>query len=274
MTELQKRILSAAILTIITTMVFVSGESFAKAYIFSLGIFLNDEIITNFFCVVRKSMSYLLTQGLYSILCAFYFLFPQLTLFSTIFLGVAVLSNILLFCHLVMVGGSSAFIQKISQKYPSSIFIYIFSLMVPLFQIVSFENWKIILAQLLVINFSMDIGAWFFGINFGKNPLYPRVSPKKTVEGLIGGVFLTVLVGLLFDYIFFHKFIALKTLFFAFLGITSQMGDLVQSMIKRQFHLKDSSNLIPGHGGVYDRIDGLIFVTPFLVLVYQIWGIH
>jgi phosphatidate cytidylyltransferase len=112
--------------------------------------------------------------------------------------------------------------------------------------------------------FFADTVAYFFGRAFGKHKLYPAVSPKKTWEGSVGGVIGSVLatvgVGSLWtipELPVLHA-IALGVLA-SFVG---QSGDLVESMIKRTFGVKDSSNILPGHGGMLDRIDAMLFVAP------------
>jgi len=109
----------------------------------------------------------------------------------------------------------------------------------------------------------VDTGAWFVGKRWGKRPLWPSVSPHKTWEGLLGGVVIGTLGLIIYTLIF--KEVKLPILGLIVLALAAQAGDLVESKIKRQFKLKDSSNLIPGHGGVYDRLDGLIFVVPFFI---------
>jgi phosphatidate cytidylyltransferase len=112
-----------------------------------------------------------------------------------------------------------------------------------------------------------DSLAYFVGKSLGKRKLYETVSPKKTVEGaygsLVGGVIAAVLLGRL-------VLNGLEIPFLIFLGIiigaTSIIGDLVESMFKRDAGVKDSGNLIPGHGGILDKIDGLLFAAPVLYL--------
>lgn len=130
---------------------------------------------------------------------------------------------------------------------------------------------------------SMDVGAYIVGTNLKGPKLAPSISPNKTWSGLIGGIVLAVAVSEFYFY-FLEKsglFVALSTrvqmLFACSAGLVaavSQIGDLIESAIKRHLGLKDTSNIIPGHGGVFDRIDGLIFVAPFvyfvLVLAY-VW---
>jgi phosphatidate cytidylyltransferase len=104
----------------------------------------------------------------------------------------------------------------------------------------------------------------------GKHKLAPKLSPKKSIEGSIGGVVASTLVGGLYAYFIVSKFIDLKgaVWIFALIGgigsIVSQVGDLVASGIKRNFEIKDYGNCIPGHGGIMDRFDSVIFVAPMI----------
>jgi phosphatidate cytidylyltransferase len=134
------------------------------------------------------------------------------------------------------------------------------------------ENWVTLIIGLFLLNFSVDTAAWFFGKNFGKHKLWEKVSPKKTIEGFIGGV---VTATIAFS-IYWTSLVGDINLSFVlsiiFIACCSQLGDLVQSKIKRQFEVKDSSNLIPGHGGVYDRVDSLIFVSPLFAIVIKLFS--
>jgi len=117
----------------------------------------------------------------------------------------------------------------------------------------------------------MDTGAWFFGKKFGKNKLWPSVSPNKTVEGLIGGMILSGLLGGICFHLLYNQFSISLFFLFCFLGLLAQLGDLLQSKMKRQVGIKDSSNLIPGHGGVFDRVDSLFFLTPFFLAFFTLY---
>lgn len=122
-----------------------------------------------------------------------------------------------------------------------------------------------------------DVGAFFAGTFFGKHKLCPEISPKKTVEGVIGGVVVNVAVimlsGLFFSQVFYggEKQVNYLVLFLiGFFGtFVSILGDLSFSMIKRSCHIKDFGQVIPGHGGVLDRFDSVIFTAPFVFFLVR-----
>ncbi|MGD1914304.1 MAG: phosphatidate cytidylyltransferase [Rivularia sp. (in: cyanobacteria)] len=109
-----------------------------------------------------------------------------------------------------------------------------------------------------------DIGAYFFGKYFGKTPL-SGISPKKTVEGAIFGITASVVVGIAVAYyINLPKFYVTGAALGSLIGIASLLGDLTESMLKRDAGVKDSGDLIPGHGGILDRTDSYIFTAPLV----------
>jgi phosphatidate cytidylyltransferase len=110
-----------------------------------------------------------------------------------------------------------------------------------------------------------DTCALVSGLLFGKHKLYPKISPKKTYEGLIGGVLGSILVAFVFGSLFLPETgKPALALLAAGIGILGQFGDFSESMIKRSAQVKDSGNLIPGHGGMLDRLDSFLFSSPFL----------
>ena len=129
----------------------------------------------------------------------------------------------------------------------------------------------------LFVVWAMDVGAYIIGSNLKGPKLAPKISPNKTWSGLIGGILFSVAVSAIyFGFLVYFRLISIDTkskiLFAVLAGIVaalSQVGDLIESAIKRHVNIKDSSSLIPGHGGIFDRIDGLIFVAPF---VYWLFG--
>ncbi|MFH1771203.1 MAG: phosphatidate cytidylyltransferase [Candidatus Omnitrophota bacterium] len=119
---------------------------------------------------------------------------------------------------------------------------------------------------LLFVTKSSDIGAYLWGRKFGKVPLIKRVSPRKTIEGSAGGVFTSLCVGIIFS--FFIKSMNFWETFYIIiiLAVIAQLGDLFESLIKRDCQVKDSGKIFPGMGGILDVIDSLIFTAPILYL--------
>ncbi len=132
-----------------------------------------------------------------------------------------------------------------------------------------FHGAKLVLFVCLIV-WAADSGAYFAGKSFGKRKMAPAVSPNKTIEGLIGGIIAATVVGWLFaDWFsieFSSVFVMLVTIFATV--VISVLGDLVESMFKRVSGIKDSSNIIPGHGGVLDRVDSLTAAFPVFALLY------
>ena len=118
--------------------------------------------------------------------------------------------------------------------------------------------------------------AYFVGSLIGKHKLIPEVSPKKTVEGAIGGVLFSALLSLVYgiglDFVLKNIEVNYLRLFLfgAVLSVVSQLGDLIASLIKREYGVKDYSNIFPGHGGVMDRIDGITFASLFIYIVFLV----
>lgn len=115
-----------------------------------------------------------------------------------------------------------------------------------------------------------DIAAFVTGSLIGKHKLYPKISPKKTVEGLVGALLGSVLIGLLFRALFLPQLsLAICVMLGVGMGFLGQLGDFSESMLKRSAQVKDSGSLIPGHGGILDRLDSFLFSAPFLYHVLQ-----
>jgi len=127
-----------------------------------------------------------------------------------------------------------------------------------------------IILGILVIIWSNDTFAYLVGRQFGKHKLFEKISPKKTIEGFLGGLFF----GMIASVIIANATQSLSTAQWLILSIiiafSGAIGDLVASKFKREAGIKDSSNLIPGHGGFLDRLDSLIFVSSFVYLYFQI----
>lgn len=124
-----------------------------------------------------------------------------------------------------------------------------------------------IVLWMMIIVWSMDTGAYFAGKSIGGPKMSPKISPNKTWAGLIGGAVTAVIFGLIaahyFDLGFRLEFLIPAA---AALAVWSQIGDLAESALKRHFDVKDSGAVIPGHGGIMDRVDGVVFAAPAVAL--------
>ena len=133
------------------------------------------------------------------------------------------------------------------------------------------EGLHFILYAFLVV-WLTDTGAYIFGKLLGKHKLWPVISPNKTIEGFIGGLFSSLIVPLvMIFFVDFNMNIWLILLITIILSMFGQLGDLVESGFKRHFGAKDSGRILPGHGGILDRFDSFMFVLPLLnILLIQI----
>lgn len=125
------------------------------------------------------------------------------------------------------------------------------------------DNGGLIVLWVMIIVWSMDTGAYFAGKNIGGPKMAPKISPNKTWAGLVGGTVTAVVLGLIAAHYFNFDFGVMVIIpVAAALAIWSQMGDLAESALKRHFDVKDSGAIIPGHGGIMDRVDGIVFAAP------------
>ena len=135
------------------------------------------------------------------------------------------------------------------------------------------EHGLFLLIMIIVTAFGTDIFAYFSGYFFGKHKLIPAVSPKKTVEGAIGGTLLAAALfvgcGVLYANLYKVARPHVLSLFIcgALLSVISQLGDLIASYFKRNSGIKDYGTIFPGHGGILDRFDSVMFIAPFVTMV-------
>jgi len=126
-------------------------------------------------------------------------------------------------------------------------------------------NGKLLTILLFALVWINDIFAYLSGMAFGRHPLFKRVSPKKTIEGSLGGCAMTILVAYLANHFWLHAMGNLEMMGLAAVVVVfGSLGDLCESMLKRQAGVKDSGNVIPGHGGILDRFDAMFLAVPFV----------
>jgi phosphatidate cytidylyltransferase len=147
--------------------------------------------------------------------------------------------------------------------------VILFGLMGRLLDNTLYQFW---LFLVIASTFASDTGGYIFGKNFGKHKLAPKISPGKTIEGVIGGFLFSMIAAFVVRAIFWPEFspyiLAVIAMSITVFGV---LGDLCESLIKRGFNVKDSGSLIPGHGGILDRVDGLMFTAPFVYFVSEFY---
>lgn len=135
------------------------------------------------------------------------------------------------------------------------------------------EHGKMLIGYAIISAWGTDIFAYFIGKRFGKHH-FSKISPKKSIEGCIGGIVGVLIMAMVYTLIInnfvdiniSYIYIVISTIV---LSLISQIGDFSASSIKRMVDIKDFSNLIPGHGGMLDRIDSLIFIAPFAYMIFN-----
>ena len=135
--------------------------------------------------------------------------------------------------------------------------------------------YNILIWLIFITAFGTDIFAYFTGMLIGKHKLCPNISPKKTVEGAVGGVVGSIILSGLFGFIFCREYLIYCLILGVVGGIMSQLGDLSASVIKRKLKIKDYGKLIPGHGGILDRFDSVLFTAPtvyYTILIISIFN--
>ncbi len=265
-----ERIISAAVLIAIVIVALISGILPTFILLVLLGVLITDELGVNFFRRNRLSLEYALMQLAFLLPVIFFGYIEYSPIWGDLFINAACVFHVLLGGYLFFERMHSTRIIDLFKKFP-----YVSALftLLPTMSLVwiAYHPERIgLIFVLFLITWGMDTGGWFFGKRFGKHKLWPQVSPKKTVEGLIGGMLSAGIFGGVAAHFLWPKVGTSEVIIFILLGGLAQLGDLVQSKLKRQFKIKDSSKLIPGHGGVYDRLDSLFYLAPFYVVILKI----
>ncbi len=209
---------------------------------------------------VKSYLPYAVMLALVLLLCVFGLGEKTILLYLTLVVCV----NLFLIKKLINPGGSR--ITNV-QKYAYSTFYIsggvVFTILLPSY---GGEYTSYLVAGVFALIWINDTFAFIVGKSIGKHKLLERISPKKTVEGFVGGAVFSCLAS-----IFIYKFTGLLSISLwitvaVVTAIFGTVGDLIQSQLKRQAGVKDSGQLMPGHGGIYDRLDSIIFASPFIYL--------
>ncbi len=263
---MKTRIISGAvmgcILAVILTLGFLVNTVFITVSVALLAAFASYELLHNASGIISKPT--IISVGVYVFLSVF-----------SLQLGKASFQSILCWFIAVLIYpifGAILVLRKHKEFNLAQIFA-IFAVPTVL-SLVFFSLGGIIISRdgiyclLLLLNFSSvnDMGAYFVGVKFGKHKLCPEISPKKTVEGALGGLASSIIVSIILALCFKKSLLIALAITIPFCAI-SVVGDLLASAIKRSVGLKDYSNLIPGHGGILDRVDSVIMVAPIMYIL-------
>jgi len=262
---MKTRILSAVIMfAIFIPVLLVGGEVFALASGL-IGCFALYELIH--LKVKEKSVPFL-TKAL-AYLATVYIIFSNYTSQDIIFSVDYRLLCLLIFIFLipiVLVGNNKKYSFQDGLYLLGATLLVGFSFNL----LILIRNYSLeTLIYLFLITIITDTFAMLTGMYIGRHKLCPEISPKKTIEGLIGGTIMGVFVAFMFYITVINPSVSYLSLFIVTISLSliGQLGDLVFSQVKRYYEVKDFSNLIPGHGGVLDRLDSIIFV----VLMYTLF---
>lgn len=249
MKELIVRTLSGVLyISIVIFTLFASHEWFIGLFFILALITLNEFLRI---VKVKSLIPYLLLAG-----TLFFFSYKEIDMVAIYILLIAtIFVNLFLFKEVLVLYKFSLFEKR---RY-----LYIFFYIINGFVFLTLIPPKFIIGVFILI-WSNDTFAYLIGKRFGKRKLIERISPKKTLEGFFGGIIGTIIAGF-FIFIYTSLLSLVIWLLLALIiSIIGTIGDLIQSKFKRQVGLKDSGRLMPGHGGLYDRLDSIIYASPFV----------
>ena len=256
-----KRVLSGVIGLPIVALILIYGNIYIIDIFFAVIALLSIYEYMNAFKKEYKPVKEL--GYLSCIIIAFIHIIPKEYILLTIALFITII--IALLFMKVIASNMKTKVQDIAITFFGICYIVFFLAFIPL--LYGMQNGKFLIWFILVAAWGTDTCAYFVGVKFGKHK-FTKISPKKSKEGCIGGTLGSVIIAIIYT-ICINKFAGLEISYAYIAGITfvlsilSQIGDLAASTIKRTVGIKDFGNLIPGHGGMLDRIDSIIFIAPF-----------
>ena len=270
-----KRVLTALIGFPIVTLALVFGNCYiidiAMAIVTSMAFYEYSHCINLKYKMI-KWIGYLCC-----IFMAFLHIIPSEVYIGAIIVGLPTIL-LLLFLHIILTNMKIEF-KDIAMSFIGVCYIIGFTVFIPVLYGSSgnsdLQNGKILIWYLLLSTWGTDIMAYLIGKHFGKHK-FSKVSPNKTIEGCVAGTLGAIIVCLIYTY-FLKEFLNMEVYSYLsiiiislILSIISQIGDFAASTIKRQFDIKDFSEIFPGHGGMIDRIDSVMFAAPYAYFIFII----
>ncbi len=231
-----------------------------------------------FFCTLYSKESFIVFASLVSILCLYEYgkmtqiTKVQLVLMNLLNFGILFSTELWMFVSMVFI----PIVLELfcNRKNPienlGKLFFGLIYISLPFKLIIDMNFQKLFILYIFIIIWTSDSFAYLIGRKIGRTKLIPHISPKKTVEGLLASIlFGNMMAYVLWSYSSMYSlgtFILLANI----ICIAGILGDLVESMVKRQYNVKDSGNILPGHGGILDRFDSFIFSCPFIYIFTEI----
>jgi phosphatidate cytidylyltransferase len=261
------------LVSIIAIPVILAASYFGGYYFLFFVLVISLISFYEFALLVRnKNMHVNMLMGL---LCVFFFVVNSylklLDNYTSLLIVIAAL------CAMELFRNKSSALLNLGAAFLGILYIGLFSstlVLIREFYILPGENYLnggLLIISIFVSIWICDSAAYYIGSAFGKHKLFPRVSPKKSWEGTIAGFVFTLLAMiasklLVLDFLSWNSAIGIGII----VGVFGQIGDLIESLFKRESGVKDSSALIPGHGGIFDRFDSLIFSAPLIFILLKL----
>ncbi len=264
----KNRIISALLILVILIFMFVIGNKYIVDVLLAFVAFLSIDEYFNAISKVSNPVRWIGYISCLSIACIH--LIPQEYITTYAILALPVIL-IILFAQVVATEMKTSF-KDIAYTFLGIFYVVFFTMFIALIQ--GMNNGKILIWYTFGAAWGSDVFAYIVGKHFGKHK-FSKVSPKKSIEGCVAGVIGAVGLMLIFTY-FANTYWNLNVAYWyiALIGVAlsllGQIGDFAASSIKRYVDIKDYSNLIPGHGGMLDRIDSLIFLAPFAYVLLSL----
>ncbi len=254
------RIVSGVISAAVLICILLAGETAVKIAVAAVSVIALFEMYRSVKAVKKP---YMLLPGMIAALILPFLEGNYSLIFLIIVLYTIVMLTAMLFHH------ETVTVEDTAKIYFLTLYLTLFTSC--LAYIRSMDGGKYLIWVVLIGAFASDIFAYFTGVFIGRHKLCPKISPKKTIEGAIGGIVGTalcfVIYGVVLSKVFsFDVSYPMLVILGIISAVISQLGDLTASVIKRQYGIKDYGKLIPGHGGIMDRCDSLIFVAPAVYL--------
>ena len=158
------------------------------------------------------------------------------------------------------------FFFKNKKKRSFVLFLYVFISLISIEIYIIYFYEKVLFLYFILLISCFDISSYIFGTLFGKKRILPKISPNKTIFGVVAGLFITLIISLSFNNLFYIFTFSTSVVFSALIILFAFIGDVIESFYKRRFEIKNSSNILPGHGGIFDRLDSFVMGSIVMLI--------